>query len=132
MPNAPVLAAATGLPAETHNPSRRLFLAAGSAAAVFASLSAVAKEGPSRAAVALTDDERRLLLQNYQTWLNMELSYLEHELGTKGAFRVNNAGWDYHWRAYGTTPAPAPSTRAEAVLAAVGCDWRHRRGGANV
>lgn len=128
MPNAPVPAAATGLPAETHNPSRRLFLAAGSAAAVFASLSAVAKE----AAPTLSDDERRLLLQNYQTWLNMELSYLEHELGTKGAFRVNNAGWDYHWRAYGTSPAPAPSTRAETVLAAVGCNWRHRRGGSDV
>jgi hypothetical protein len=112
--------------ADTTNPSRRLFLAAGSAASVFAALSASAEGLHSNAqqAAAPTAAERRSLLQNYQTWLILELRYLQEELGTAGVFHVNNSAWRYHYVPYGAPPIDPPSARAEVVLAAVGCDWR--------
>lgn len=113
---------------DTTTPSRRLFLAAGSAAAVFGSLHAVAQEAPSKLSV----EERQLMLENYQSWLIMELSHLEDELGSICVVRPNSAAGKYHRRRYGEAPAPVPSTRAEAVLAAVGCEWRQTRGGAHV
>jgi hypothetical protein len=69
-------------------------------------------------------------LESYHTWLYYEYRQLSDELapGAKGDFlRVNNAGDRFHWVSYGEKPKPRPSTRAAAVLAAVGCDWHKGR-----
>lgn len=140
--------------AHSTNPSRRLFLAAGSAATVFGSLSAAAESRSevldpqaesadctrekgdwNHGSASLTDIERQILLENYHTWLFSELRYLEDELGIPGFVAINNEAWFFHWRAYGEEPAPQPSERAQAVLAAIECDWRKdlpKTGGANV
>jgi hypothetical protein len=71
------------------------------------------------------------LLEAYRSWLVMEFSYLRAEMNLDGVrlggFDPNNAGGMYHWRSFGSPPAPAPSTRAAVVLSAVGCDWKEQR-----
>lgn len=73
-----------------------------------------------------SEDERRALLTNYHTWLNLELRHLNQELGKSmdGALEWNNVASMYHWVAYGEPPAPLPSERAAMVLDAIDCDWR--------
>ena len=75
-------------------------------------------------------DQPHALVESYQTWLFHEYHSLCDELSPEGMYRrgdwtyCNNAGDQFHWVGYGEKPKPLPSTRAAAVLAAVGCDWR--------
>jgi hypothetical protein len=110
------------------NPSRRRFLAAGSAASAFGVLSAAAAREAGR---ELTEEEQHQLLDVYDEWLWYERKLLHIERfgmeaardsidyiprGPAGNFHFpSDRNWD---------EAPQPSTRAELVLKAIGCPWR--------
>jgi hypothetical protein len=75
------------------------------------------------------------LVESYHTWLFHEFNALGDELSPEGRHRrgdwvwVNNAGDRFHWGSYGESPKPLPSTRAAAVLAAVGIEaWKREAG----
>ncbi len=80
-------------------------------------------------------DLPRELVESYHTWMFHEFRALGDELSPEGRNRrgdfvwVNNAGDRFHWGTYGEPPRPLPSTRAAAVLAAVGIeDWKREAG----
>jgi hypothetical protein len=80
-------------------------------------------------------DLPRELVESYHTWLFHEFNALGDELSPEGRHRrgdwvwVNNAGDRFHWGTYGEPPKPLPSTRAAAVLAAVGIEaWKREAG----
>lgn len=70
--------------------------------------------------------EPKELLEAYHSWLFFEYRYLTQELYRSSAtfVRPNNPGGNYHWVSFGDPAKPSPSTRAAAVLNAVGCNWR--------
>lgn len=110
-------------------PSRRLFLAAGAAGAVFGALGAAIAQEAGRP--ELTAEEREELLDAYDEWLYFERKLLHIE-----RFGMNAAKTSVRWTK--NTPAthfhfpkegmwneqPQPSTRAALVLSAIGCPWQ--------
>ena len=72
-----------------------------------------------------TPPDRRSLVA-YSSWLAMERRYLCHEMYPElghaaDSFVVgSNAGFDFH-----TADRPSSTSRAEAVLSLIGCDWSH-------
>jgi hypothetical protein len=97
--------------------------------------SAYAKNLPADEA---RSDQPEELLQSYQTWLFNEFHAMSDELSPEGRHRrgdftwCNNAGDRFHWVPFGEKPKPLPSTRAAAVLAAVGCDWKEEEASRHV
>ncbi|WP_294540017.1 hypothetical protein [uncultured Rhodoblastus sp.] len=103
-------------------------LASGAEVTISAKLaSAYAKTRPADEAAT---DQPKELLEAYHTWLFFEYYAMSDELSPEGrdrpgdSVRVNNPGHHFHWVSYGEKPKPLPSTRAAAVMAAVGCDWQ--------
>ena len=83
---------------------------------------------PTAAAEPLTSE----LLTAYSTWLAFERHYLHAEYGQNACRRMDRfinmqtPASMYHWVDYGEfdRSRERPSTRAAAVLAAVGCPWK--------
>lgn len=117
MPNAPVPAAATGLPS-----SRRGFLRGltslpliGGGVTLIGAPTAVAEPASFR------------LMVEYESWLGYEQARVARELGRpdRTAISLYGAAHDWHVHRHGAGYRNgAPSTRAALVLATVGCDWR--------